>query len=397
MPNLPVDQTLPPAAPDVPLPAAVPGVVPSPHEPSRLVESEARRADLIWSALMVGALAAVFLLLSLFSGVGVPVLLALAVAYALNPVVTWLSSRRMSRTAATVISFAALLLAGAGFVTYLIPVFRDEAAKLPTFFERAATQLAPWVQEHFGVSVPSLVAQRTAELGSQAAALLKEAGPTAAKLLASAAGNTARVLATLVGLLVVPVLAFFFVRDYPRLVESAQRLIPRRSVGLIGHRFAEIDEVLSAFVRGQLTVGAILSTIYATGLSIARIDMAILIGLIAGFGNMVPYLGTAIGVALALLGLMLSWLGPWQAVVVALTFVIGQAAEGLVITPRVVGHKVGLPPVAVIVAVLAFGELFGFVGVLLAVPASAVLKVVGRVLIERYQRMPVYTGEVTQK
>nr|WP_255671768.1 AI-2E family transporter [Corallococcus sp. AS-1-6] len=371
-----------------------PEPVPPPGDPSALDEAEARRVDFIWSGVMVGSLALVFALLSVFGGVAVPVLLALTGAYAFNPLVTLLERRGVDRTWGTSILFFAgtLLMVGAGL--YLVPVFRDEAAKLPGFFQRASTQVVPQVESLLGVSLPDLVSQRTAELGEKASELLQSAGPTAARLVASFAGNTARFAATLLGLSVVPVLAFFFLQDYPRLMGRIQDLLPRRSVVLVTQRFREVDEVLSAFVQGQLTVGAILSVLYAVGLSLARIDLAIAIGLIAGFGNMVPYLGTGIGVVLALLGVLLSWQGPWQLAVVAATFIIGQLAEGFVITPRVVGEKVGLAPVAVIIAVLAFGELFGFVGILLAVPASAILKVVLSVVLQRYRRTQLYKGRV---
>lgn len=371
-----------------------PEPVPPPGDPSALDEAEARRVDFVWSGVMVGSLALVFALLSVFGGVAVPVLLALTGAYAFNPLVTLMEKRGVDRTWGTSILFFAgtLLMVGAGL--YLVPVFRDEAAKLPGFFQRASTQVVPQVESLLGVSLPDLVSQRTAELGEKASELLQSAGPTAARLVASFAGNTARFAATLLGLSVVPVLAFFFLQDYPRLMGRIQDLLPRRSVALVTQRFREVDEVLSAFVQGQLTVGAILSVLYAVGLSVARIDLAIAIGLIAGFGNMVPYLGTGIGVVLAVLGVLLSWQGPWQLAVVAATFIIGQLAEGFVITPRVVGEKVGLAPVAVIIAVLAFGELFGFVGILLAVPASAILKVVLSVVLQRYRRTQLYKGSV---
>lgn len=362
-------------------------------EPSALPEEEARRIDLTWSLVMMAALGLVFALLAVFGGVAIPVLLALAGAYVFNPLVTALERHRVNRTWGTTIVFAGCTLALVGAVLYLIPVFREEAAKLPDFFRRASTQVVPRVEALLGLSLPEFVRQRTTELGAQASELLQSAGPAAAKLAASFAGNTARFVATLLGLSVVPVLAFFFLQDYPRLIGMVRELIPLRAVGLVSRRFAEVDEVLSAFVRGQLTVGAILSAIYGTGLALARIDMAIVIGVVAGFGNMVPYLGTAVGMVLALLGLMLSWQGPWQLAVVVGTFVVAQLAEGLVITPRVVGEKVGLSPVAVIIAILAFSELFGFVGILLAVPVGAILKVVLRVMVLRYHKMPVYTGE----
>lgn len=369
-------------------PVVLHAVTPIPELP----EAEARRVDLAWSAGMVGALFLTFGLISVFGGVAVPVLLALAMAYVLNPLVTWLERRKVNRTWGTTLVFAVCALAMVGAVLYLIPVFREEAAKLPDFFRRASTQVVPRVEKLLGVPLPELVSQRAAELGEQASSLIQSAGPTAARLLASFAGNTARLVATLLGLMVVPVLGFFFLQDYPRLVEMWRELLPRRAVGLVSRRFAEVDEVLSAFVRGQLTVGAILSVIYSVGLSIGRVDMAIVIGVISGFGNMVPYLGTAVGVVLALVGMVLSWQGAWQLAVVAGTFVVAQLAEGFIITPRIVGEKVGLAPVAVIIAILAFGELFGFVGILLAVPASAILKVVLRVVVERYRKTSLYTG-----
>lgn len=361
-----------------------------------LPEAAARRIDLTWSLVMVGTLGLVFGLLAVFGGVAVPVLLALTGAYVFNPVVCALERRGMSRTWGTTLVFGGCTLALVGAVLYLIPVFQEEAAKLPEFFRQASTEVIPRVESLLGVSVPEFVNQRTAELGAKASELLQSAGPAAARLAASFAGNTARFLATLLGLAVVPVLGFFFLQDYPKLVGRVQDLIPRPAVGLVRQRFSEVDDVLSAFVQGQLTVGSILAVIYSTGLTIAGLDMAIVIGVITGFGNMVPYLGTAMGLVLAMLGLMLSWQGPWQLAVVAGTFLVAQLSEGLVITPRIVGEKVGLRPVTIIIAILGFGELFGFVGILLAVPVSAILKVVLRVAVLRYQKTPLYTGEASK-
>lgn len=370
-------------------------LVPDPVEaPScGLSEAEARKADLAWSLGMVGALALVFALLTTARGVAVPVLLGLAGAYVLNPVVTALARRGLSRTTATAAVFTGVALGVAGALLYVVPVLRAEALKLPDFFASASQQVGPRVQKLTGVPLPQLVSQRMAELGAEAADLLKSAGPAVAHLAATFAGNTARVLAAMLGLLVVPVLAFFFLRDFPVLVARGRSLLPRRSESLIARRFIEVDQVLSAFVRGQLTLGAILSVLYSIGLSAARIDMAIVIGLIAGFGNLVPYLGTGIGLTLATLAVVISWKGAWQLAVVAGTFAVAQASADLLITPRIVGEKVGLPPVAVIIAVLAFGEVFGFVGILLAVPTSAVLKVVLKVVVQRYRRSHLYTGE----
>ncbi len=380
--------SVPPAAKEAAAAAAKPV-----DENDGLSEVAARRIDLYWSGAMVGVLALLFFGLSLVRGVSVPVVLALITAYALNPVVSFLASKGLHRRWGTLIVFVAMLLVFVGFVLYLIPVFREQADKLPDFVKRASVQVVPWIQQTFGISVPDLIQKRTSQLADEAAALLQEAGPAVARMLASFASNTARVIVTVLGLLVVPVIAFFFLSDYPGHVERFKGLIPRAAVSLVSRRFAEVDEVLSAFIRGQLTVGAILSLVYSTGLSIARLEMAIVIGLITGFGNMVPYVGTTMGILLSLVAVVLSWQGPWQLAVIAGTFLTAQLLEGLVITPRVVGHRVGLSPVAVIIAILAFAELFGFLGVLLAVPTTAVLKVVLKVLLTRYRRSRVYLGE----
>lgn len=373
-----------------PAPAPPAPVAELPPENGGLPEAEARRIDFYWAGGVVAAMALLFVAVSLMKGVAIPVFVALALAYVLNPIVTFLATRGLKRTPATALVFASLSLAIYGAALYVIPVFSDQAGKLPAFFQAASVKLVPWIETNFSVSVPGLIRERAEEFGAQASSLLSQNAPTAAKLLGSLATNTATLIFVLLAALVIPVLGFFFLADYPKLVGLARSLIPLRAVDLVSRRFSEADDVLSAFVRGQLTVGAILSVLYSIGLSIARIETAVVIGLIAGFGVMVPYVGPGIGICLALVGVALSWDGPWQLVVVAITFGGAMALEGLVITPRVVGQKVGLPAVAIIIAVLAFSELFGFVGVLLAVPSTAVLKVVLRVVVTRYRRTRVY-------
>lgn len=390
---------LPPAPNDGTVAAAPAPVVPVPvavaqprDENEGLSEADARRVDFTWAAAMLAGVALVFLTLSLVRGVAVPVVFSLALAYALNPLVTYLARKGVKRTLGTALVFAAGVAVLFGLVMYLIPVFREQADRLPQFFKQASTELFPWVERQFGISVPALVRERAAEVGHEAADLATQIGPALAKFLASFAGKTASVVTAAVGLLFVPVLAFFFLADYPNIVERFKALLPRRSLKLVSRRFAQVDEVLSSFMQGQLTVGAILAVIYSTGFSIARLELAIVIGLLTGFGNMVPYLGTGIGVVASLAAVVLSWQGPWQLLVIAGTFVIAQLLEGLVITPRIVGDRVGLPPVVIIIAVLAFAEVFGFLGVLLAVPATAVLKVALNAVLFRYRRTPQYAG-----
>jgi predicted PurR-regulated permease PerM len=210
---------------------------------------------------------------------------------------------------------------------------------------------------------------------------------------ASFAGSTVSWLVFLAGLSIVPFITFYLLRDWDELVAGAAALLPRRSAPLLARRFAAIDDALASFVQGQVAVGAILTGIYVLGLWVSGVQLAVLIGVIAGFGNLVPYLGTGIGLALALASVGLHWDGVGPLVGVLVTFGVGQALEGFVITPRIVGEQVGLSPVAVIVAILAFGEVFGFIGILLAVPSAAILKVVLEVVVARYRKTRLYLGD----
>jgi predicted PurR-regulated permease PerM len=352
----------------------------------------ARRVDIAWCAAVLIGIALLFLLLELVPGASVPLLVGWAGAYALNPFVTLLEEKGLPRVLGTSLVFLIGTLLLVSTLLYLVPVIRDEVIKLPGFLRDGVTQVAPKLEAILGQGLPEFITERAETLRANLAEIFEKAGPIAAQVLSSVAGSTAKWVAALVGITLVPVLLFLLLLDFNGMHETVLGLVPRPAVGLVTRRFRQVDEVLGAFVRGQLVVGSILSLIYSAGLSIARIDLAIAIGIIAGFGNMVPYLGTGIGIVLAALGTLLAWQGPWQILAVALTFIVGQMLEGFVITPRVVGDRVGLSAMTIIVAILIFSELFGFVGILLAVPISAVLKVVVEVAVERYTETRTYRG-----
>jgi predicted PurR-regulated permease PerM len=188
----------------------------------------------------------------------------------------------------------------------------------------------------------------------------------------------------------IPVFAFYLLRDFDLITERVDHLIPRRLRPAFRARFTEIDQVLSAFIRGQLMVAGILVVLYAIGLSLVGLPLALVIALFAGLGNMVPYVGTTIGVSLATLMVLLDWQGLGHLAAIYGVFVGVQFLEGWVITPRVVGESVASRPLAVIIAILVFGELFGFVGILVAVPLAAVLKILIRVAIDEYRASELY-------
>jgi predicted PurR-regulated permease PerM len=329
-----------------------------------------------------------FVLLRTARGLGVPLFLATAGAYVLGPVATALERRGMSRTAAVALIYLGGVLLLVGSILFGVPTLNAEAAKVPVFLTKALEKVIPLADRYLGLHLTNNIAKLRAELTGKLSSMGDELWPYALKAL----GSTASILVALLGLLVVPVIAFHFIRLSPSVIERLSNLVPARYRTHVINRFHEVDRVLGAFIRGQLTVGAILASIYGIGFSAAGLDMAVGIALVAGFGNMVPYAGTGMGLVLATLSMLVSQLMPWQVAVVVATFLLAQTMEALIITPRIVGGQVGLHPVAIILAVLGFGELFGFVGVLLAVPTTAALTVVARVLIDRYRASAIYTG-----
>ena len=203
-------------------------------------------------------------------------------------------------------------------------------------------------------------------------------------------GGTVSVIASLAGVVMIPVFAFYLLRDFDRLVAYVHDLVPAGYREPVSARFREIDEAMSSFIRGQLTVAAILACLYSLGLWLVGIPLALVVGLVAGLGNMIPYVGTTIGLILATLMSLLDWHGFGHLLLVYGVFVVVEGLQGWVITPKIVGESVGLSPFTVIIAVLVFGELLGFFGVLVAVPLAAVLKILLRVLLEHYRASGFY-------
>lgn len=343
---------------------------------------------------MVASLAAAFLLLDRVRGVAVPVLLSLALAWLFDPVVSRLEARGWSRTTAIGALAAVLTVVVGVAVAMVVPALVEQARRLPDYLRGVSGVLVPLLERFFDVEVPSTWRELLSEYAGKAAGLLQRIGPQLGSLLLRAVGGTASAISTILGLALVPLVVFYFLRDFPEMKRRAAELLPPRFRPAVVARCAEIDEILAAFVRGQLTVAAILGAIYAVGLTASGVKLGLVIGLLTGLASIVPFVGMTLGVALAAIAILVDWHdgSHWVAAGAAVTFVVGQVLEGNVITPRVVGEKVGLPPVVVMLAVLTFGELFGFLGLLLAVPLAAVGKVVLRVLVERYRTSRLYLG-----
>ncbi|MBZ0253651.1 MAG: AI-2E family transporter, partial [Candidatus Methylomirabilis sp.] len=249
----------------------------------------------------------------------------------------------------------------------------------------AETRALPWLEGALGVALPRTVGDLSATLEGYASSVDIDLVGRAAKTLLGAFSGTVQAAVAALNFLLVPVFSVYFLRSFDDMSAALYRLIPDAYRDRVGARIKEVDEVLGAFVRGQVTVCGAMAVLYSLGLWLVGVGPWLLIGLLSGFGNLVPYLGTAVGIAAAVLAVLVQF-GDWQHLAGALAvFAVVQTIEGFVLTPRIVGEKVGLHPVVVMVAILAGGEVFGFTGILLAVPVTAALGVVFRQLLEDYR------------
>ena len=197
-------------------------------------------------------------------------------------------------------------------------------------------------------------------------------------------------LGWLMNLVLIPVVTFYLLRDWDLLIKGIRELLPRKIEPTVSTLASEIDEVLGAFVRGQLMVMFALGVIYTAGLWLIGLDLAFIIGMGAGLLSVVPYLGTAVGLVAAVLAAIFQFQDLFHTIMVLLVFGAGQMLEGMVLTPKLVGDRIGLHPVVVIFAVLAGGQLFGFLGILLALPVASALNVLVRHLRDEYTKSTLY-------
>lgn len=306
---------------------------------------------------------------------------ALIIAYALEPAVSWLEARRVPR-ALGVLLIAALLMGSVVVVFGLVlPRIAEQAASFTRGIEtERLTDPGYWppaVQQFLHdhqAELEQLREQATTWLKDNAADLARSAGRALRRAFSSLVGAALAVL----NLLVVPIFAYYLLVDWHRLRAGAATLVPERWRGRLDRIAADIDASLRAFLRGQFLVSIVMAVLYAIGLGLLGTPLGGLLGLIAGVLNLVPYLGIAVGLVPALALDFLQYQSLPRLIGVALVFVIVQNIEGWILTPRFVGGAVGLHPLAVLLAVLVGGQLFGFAGILLAVPGAAVISVLAR-------------------
>ena len=351
----------------------------------------AQRHAFAWTGLC--ALAA--LVLWLLGPVLMPFVVAAVLAYALSPLVRAVQrvcAGRLPRLVAVVLVEAVFLLLLVALFTLLIPILAHELPRmrdqLPVLVERVQTDLVPWLQAK-GIHVVLDSASIKAFV-LQAFNTSFDDGFKQALTSLRIGGSVA--LAVVGNLVLIPVVLFYLLLDWQRFVRHVEALVPMPARGVYDRFVAECDEVLGQYLRGQLSVMALLAIYYSVAMWAFGLDLALPIGVFTGLAVFVPYIGFGFGLVLALLASVLQFAPAEALLMVTVVYGLGQLIESFVLTPRLVGERIGLHPLHVIFALMAFGQLFGFVGVLIALPASAVLLVAIRRLRAQYQASALYRG-----
>jgi len=343
-----------------------------------------RQQVLYWGA----AAAVFFFILWALGNVILPFIVGMAIAYFLDPVADRLQRVGLSRVMATliisVIVVAVVVLLGLVIIPLFIQQATDLIAAAPTLFG----ELRTFLTEQF----PDLM-DETSPLRQSLVSVGETIQARGAELLQNLLSSAAGVFNVVIFLVVAPVVGFYMLLDWDNMIARIDELLPRDHRPVIRRLAGQIDRTLASFVRGQGTVCLILGTFYAIALMVVGLQFGLVVGLIAGLLTFIPYVGALVGGILSIgLALFQFWGEWWSIVAVAAIFQVGQLVEGNILTPKLVGSSVGLHPVWLIFALSAFGTLFGFVGMLVAVPVAAAIGVLVRFGIEQYQQSLLFQG-----
>lgn len=342
----------------------------------------------------VGATAILAGLLYLLAPVLAPFLAATLIAYAVNPLVARLQTLGLARVAAVIVVFSGLALTVVVMLLVLVPLLERQLVRLvhnlPAYIDRVQVWLLPWLRDQFQIEDDFSILESLKRVISEH---WQGVGGIAAGLLQSVAQSGLVLLGWMINLTLIPVVIFYLLRDWDALLARLRVLLPRAVEPTVLRLARECDEVLGAFFRGQLMVMLALSFIYTFGLWWVGLDLALLIGIGAGVLSFVPYLGLAVGLAVAALAAGLQFQDVLHPLLVMGVFSVGQMLESMILTPVLVGERIGLHPVVVIFAVMVGGQLFGFSGMLLALPVAAVALVFLHDAQRRYLASKAYGGD----
>jgi len=325
-----------------------------------------------------------------------PFLVGILLAYLADPLVDRLERLGLSRTWGVVVVFSLFTLILLALLLVLVPMLAKQLLRLyelaPQMLDWLQHVALPWVQHRLGL------ADGFWKFDKIKAAIGEHMGQTTdivGVLLSQATASSLALLAWLANMVLIPVVGFYLLRDWDVMMAKLRGLLPRQRESQVVGLAEECHEVLGAFVRGQLMVMLALGVIYSAGLMLVGLELGLLIGMLAGLAAIVPYMGFIIGIGAALVAGLFQFGGDLYPMLgIVAVFMVGQALEGMVLTPLLVGDRIGLHPVAVIFAILAGGELFGFTGVLLALPVAAVIMVLLRHVHDVYKESGMYAGDI---
>jgi predicted PurR-regulated permease PerM len=351
--------------------------------------SDTQKWQLLALTVLIGGL------LYLLAPVLTPFAVAALFAYLCDPLVDRLEARRFSRSLSVALVFLLFVLLWILALLILVPLLERQVARLieqfPRYVHYVQEAVLPRIEQYAGVSLERFDAGKLVTMLKD---YWQQAGGIASSVLGGLSKSGMAVLAWVANLVLLPVLIFYLLRDWDVLVARIHELLPRAVEPTVSRLARESDEVLGAFLRGQLSVMLALGTIYSIGLWLVGIEVGLLIGMVAGLVSFIPYLGAIIGVGAGVVAALVQYGDLWHVALVLAVFGFGQTIESFLLTPWLVGDKIGLHPVAVIFAIMAGGQLFGFFGVLLALPVAAVGMVLLRYLHERYTASALYGGGV---
>ena len=334
------------------------------------------------------ALAILVLALWLLSNALLPFVAGAALAYFLDPVADRLERLGLKRVSSTIIITLVAVLSIVLIMVLIVPMLIAQTRHL---IETAPGYVAS-LQTFLNAKFPQWIGADSS-LWQSLSAFQGTLQSKGAQLLSSVLTSSLAVVDFVILLVVAPVVAFYLLLDWDHILARLNSWLPREHAASIRKIAKEIDRVLAGFVRGQLTVCAILGTFYALSLAIIGLQFGIVVGLFAGLVSFIPFVGSILGGLLSVgLALVQFWGQPWMIVAVAVVFLVGQAVEGNFLTPKLVGGSVGLHPVWLMFALSAFGALFGFAGLLVAVPVTAAIGVLSRFLLEQYLAGRLYRG-----
>lgn len=341
----------------------------------------------LWLVPLLVAVSVIWLLGAILA----PFVVAAALAYIGDPFVDRLEAWRLPRTAAVITVFAVLTLGIALLVLLLFPLLEQQVR---TLVENMPRYLR-WLQERLQPLIDAVLPEgQTFDLQVVRELVIQHwsaAGGVATATFQRVFSSGSAVFAFLVNLVLIPVIAFYMLRDWDYLVGFVRDLLPRRALGTVSELARETDAVLGQFIRGQLLVMFALGMMYTVGLYLVGLDLAVLIGVGAGLVSFVPYLGVIVGLVASVIAMLVQTGGDLLPLIwVGLVFAVGQMVEGAILQPLLLGDRIGLHPVTVIFAVLAGAQLFGFIGVLIALPVAAAIAVLVRFAGRRWRQSRLY-------